>query len=174
MQNIREITKQAATNLTNSEEKKLTNLSTELQQTSTLATHSEVKQKALRTILKTFKSSYPHIFGSQFFGDEELSNWGKLWGRVTDNLSEEQIRKALKKSVFTSKFPPSPAQFREYALDILPAEQAWTAIGQNEWATEAYERLDSWFKKNSSEKEVKQAFIAKYSNLVEKCLLGDN
>ena len=109
---------------------------------------------------------------SLFNDEKDYEDWLKIWSKVIRDLTDQQINNALNETVSVSKFPPSPAQFREYALGIIPPDQAWVGIGQNSIAGQAYESIDSWFRKNASEKEVRVEFIAVYKNLCEKLLRG--
>jgi hypothetical protein len=148
-----------------------------------LTSYSEDKQKILKSTLKTFQRTYPHIFGSQFLSEEEIQSWGKLWGRVTEDLSEKQMQLALKKSVFLSKYPPSPAQFREYAFD-LPSPIAAFALAidfivnklpvTNEIVYECAKKIPSFDWSNLSEKDLKAKFISIYERVSEKYLLGNS
>lgn len=124
----------------------------------------------MEIVASTFKACYPHIFSSIFANESDLAKWCAIWKDIISRLDDEQITTALKKTVYSQEFPPSPAQFFKSALGIITPEQAWAAIGENKLATRAYNGIDSWFKKTASEKEVKQEFIATYKNLAERLL----
>jgi hypothetical protein len=130
-------------------------------------------EKKISLISRTFVAAYPNIYLSLLGNNDNYEDWKSIWNHVVSRLETSLVEKTLKKIILTSEFPPSPAQFLKVALNIIPAEQAYAAIGDNELAQEAYSYIDSWFKKTAPEKEVKQEFIAIYKNLVEKLLTGE-
>jgi hypothetical protein len=102
---------------------------------------------------------------------EHIAITMELWGHATNRLTDEEMELGIRKSIALLDFPPSISQFKRFALDILPPEQAYNSIGINDLATKIWENLDSWLKRTGDEKDVKKAFIAAYNNLVEKLLL---
>jgi len=129
-----------------------------------------------------FRNSWTNIFLSQFTSVESLRDWQRFWTRVTRDLAEEQIRLAIKKSVFLCEFPPSPAQFRKYAFD-LPSPTAAFALAvdfmvnkssiTNEIIYECAKKISSFDWSSLSEKDLKAKFIAIYERVSEEYLLGD-
>jgi hypothetical protein len=104
--------------------------------------------------------------------EADLESTMSLWKRETNVLTDEQFTRGFDRCVNTLEFPPSIAQFKRAAYDILPVNQAYDLKETNRIAQEAWYDVDSWLKKTAPEKEVKAQFVAKYENLCEKILTG--
>jgi hypothetical protein len=131
------------------------------------------RQPRLPELFKRFDNIFGFSWTSTVAGPQELLGRMLEWEPVIKDLSDDQIEKAIKKCKYTCDFITIQA-FRKAALDIVPADRAWSLINKDSLATEAYNNVDGWFKKTAAEKDVKREFMANYNNLVEKLLIGDD
>lgn len=134
----------------------------------------------------TFKSAYPNIFSSIFANEDDFDNWCTLWSDVISKLTAEQIKTAIKKTVYTQDYPPSPAQFMKSALGIMPAKQAYEiAISCfprcyeepindiNSLIKQAGYMISSWDWQHHSYKELQDMFCSCYEIACRRALGGD-
>lgn len=147
-----------------------------------LATDFNRRIEQLQSTLKSFRKAYPHIFGDNFSNPEVIMAWAKFWHRVTQDLTPEQIQLAIKKSIFLSEYPPSPALFRKYALNVIDPEQAYELAIEyhfngvavnNEIVELAAKHLTSNQWSELTTVELKKKFVAVYKNIVEQKLIGN-
>jgi hypothetical protein len=92
------------------------------------------------------------------------------WSEALVDLTDQQIIKAFEKARISLKFPPCPAEMREFAFDIVTPAKAF-ALAQNEEREEYRQLLCSWDWRNLQEKELKQKFYGVYDNYCGKKLM---
>lgn len=95
------------------------------------------------------------------------------WYYALIDLTDEQITKAYEKARATLKFPPSPVEMREFALDLITDSQAFNLAENNKNMTYR-QLLTSWDWKNLSPKELHQRFNGAYANYREQKLMPHN
>jgi hypothetical protein len=103
--------------------------------------------------------------------DEHIHNIAlEHWQQILDELTTEQINTACAKARATLDWPPSIAQFKKLALDLLTPDAAFA---------EAYSGgrfsglLDSWSWKTNTEPELRRKFYAQYDLLMQEMLGGN-
>jgi hypothetical protein len=92
------------------------------------------------------------------------------WQQVLDELSDEQISKACAKAKNTLDWPPSIAQFKKLALNLLDPDAAF----EEAYSGGNYSGLfDSWERKTNTEQELRKKFYARYDVLMHDMLGND-
>lgn len=85
-------------------------------------------------------------------------------------LTDDQIKKALEKCKYTCEWAPSIAEFRNAALDIIPAGQAWILAKNNKCnnrlVNSCKAAIKSWSWANKNEDELRREFIDVYNLMV--------
>lgn len=131
-------------------------------------TENELSATTLKLFDK-FSAAFSYRWTSTISDPKNLISALAVWSKCISDLSDEQIDIAFKKCVSCDEFI-SIASFRKAAFGIVSPERAYRLKDGDALANMAFERIDSWFKKTASEKEVKAAFIEEYQNLAEEIL----
>jgi len=92
------------------------------------------------------------------------------WYCALIDLTDKQIVKAYEHARATLKFPPTPVEMREFALDIVSTAKAYDLASSNK-NLEYRHLLPSWEWDNLSGKEIQQAFYAAYNNFRDQKLI---
>lgn len=148
----------------------------------------------LRNIFKTFRTVYPHFFGKNIFSKKNIEEWGQIWAEVISDLTDVQIKSALKFCISTSDYPPTPNFFRRKALGIIDLNAAYhraveeyrryCIYKRNNGESNAGYKYQETFQPiitsmwavdwNKTEKEAKESFLAIYGDIINKMLQGEN
>lgn len=96
----------------------------------------------------------------------------KEWSELLTTLTSEQIEKAYSACKYKCEWFPSIAEFRNAALGILPASQAWILAKNGEYDNAIVERarksISSWDWQNKDEKDLRRDFIDTYNLIVDR------
>jgi len=105
--------------------------------------------------------------------DSETSHLAALyWARGLSDLTDDEIKAAIKKLSVKCEFAPTLAQFRKAALGIVTPAQAyarWRA-GDHEGLIGLAASFKSWEMENWTENAIKERFLANYACIVDECL----
>ena len=103
---------------------------------------------------------------------EHAARTAKKWSDMLATLTDEQIKKGLDKCEYCYEWAPSIAEFRNAALNIISADEAWflvknNRVEENYLVKEAKKQIKSWDWDNLDEHTLRREFIACY-NLILK------
>jgi len=94
-----------------------------------------------------------------------------MWSEFLDKFTDEQITSGLEKCKSKYEWPPSMAEFRNAALNIIPSGRAWVLAKSDNCDDELILRckqmIGSWNWNNHSEEDVRREFIDTYNLLAD-------